>query len=201
MKARVTLEPVDGLTEREAVERCQRGDPGNVAFRFLYDRFSPEVFGFLKRVLRDRESAEDAHQETFLRLHRGLANVDPGRPLRPYVFQVARNVAIDALRVRKKKPRPETIEGDEQLPPEPARALEDANAGECREVVADALQALGPEPRTLLVLRFVQGLSYDEIAQAEDVTPRTIGNRLRVAVQLLSRELVRRGAGTLEVRP
>lgn len=189
------------LTEREAVLRCQGGDPGHVAFRFLYDAFSPEVFGFLRNILREREAAEDALQETFMRLHKGLSGFDATRPLRPYVLQVARNVAIDVLRARKKKPRPAAFADEDQLPPEEARVFGDANSSECREVVAEALAALGPEPRTLLALRFIQGLSYEEIAREERVTPRTICNRLRAAVALLGRELVRRGAHNLEVRP
>ena len=200
-RERATLELVDGLSEREAVERCQSGDPGHVAFRSLYDRYSPEVFGFLKNMLREQQAAEDAHQETFLRLHRGLGNFDASRPLRPYILQVARNVAIDVLRVRKKRPRPASVEEEDQLPPEPSRVQDEANTGECREAIAEALAALGPEPRTLLSLRFIQGLSYEELASLESVTPRTICNRLRAAIALLGRELVRRGAHNLEVRP
>ena len=162
------------LGEREAVERCQRGDPGHAGFRALYDRYSAEVFGFLKHILKDAESAEDACQETFLRLHKSLAGFDAARPLRPYVLQVARNVAIDVIRVRRRKPRPDHVE---------------------------AFSALGPGPRTLLALRFLHELSYEDLAAMEKVTIRTIGNRLRAAVALLSRELVRRGAHNLEVRP
>jgi RNA polymerase sigma factor (sigma-70 family) len=189
------------LTEREAVERCKSGDPGHVAFRALYEMFSPEVFGFLKNILKDAESAEDACQETFFRLHKGLANFDATRPLRPYVLQVARNVAIDVIRVRRRKPRGERIEDEAQHPADGPRAIDDASVGEARDVVAEAFTALGPEPRALLALRFMHELSYEDLAAMENVTIRTIGNRLRAAVALLSRELVRRGAHNLEVRP
>jgi RNA polymerase sigma-70 factor (ECF subfamily) len=189
------------LTEREAVERCQRGDPGHVAFRFLYEKFSSEVFGFLKHMLRDRETAEDTCQETFLRLHKGLANFDSTRPLRPYVLQVARNVAIDVIRVRKKRGQMAHDVDEDLLPNVAPREADEANTNECREIVGEALSALGPESRTLLALRFVHELSYDELAHIEKCTSRTIGNRLRAAVELLSRELVRRGAHNLEVRP
>ncbi len=189
------------LGEREAVERCQRGDPGHAGFRSLYERFSPEVFGFLKHILKDAESAEDACQETFFRLHKGLASFDAARPLRPYVLQVARNVAIDVIRVRRRRKLPEHVEEEGQLPALDAQAVDDASASEAREVVAEAISALGPEPRTLLALRFLHELSYEDLAAMEKVTIRTIGNRLRAAVALLSRELVRRGAHNLEVRP
>jgi len=187
------------LTEREAIERSQRGDAA--AFRSLYDRFAPEVFGFLKNVLRDRESAEDACQETFFRLHRSLASFDVTRPLRPYVLQVARNVAIDVIRVRRRKPRHERIDAEDQHPADPVATPLAASASEAKDVVGEAFAALGPEPRALLALRFLHELSYEELAAIEDVTVRTIGNRLRAAVGLLSRELVRRGAHNLEVRP
>lgn len=198
---RASLEGMDDLSEREAVLRCQSGDPGHVAFRVIYERYSAEVFGFLKNMLKDPGSAEDACQETFLRVHKGLASFDVGRPLRPWVLMVARNVAIDVIRVRRRKPRPDRIEEEDQHPPDAPRALEDASTTEAREVIEEAISALGPEPRTLLSLRYMHELSYEDLAAIEKVTTRTIGNRLRAAVALLSRELVRRGAHNLEVRP
>lgn len=202
IQARARLEAVDELSDREAIERCRNGDPGHVAFRCLYDRYSPEVFALLKRVLRGRGSVEDALQDVFLRVHRSLGGFDLTRPLRPWLLQIARNVAIDALGAVKRTPVPVETE-DDRLPPGPSHVIEDVAANERREVIDEALAALAPEPRILLILRFRHGLTYDEIAETDGVTKRTVCNRLRAAVALLERELVRRGAASLalEVRP
>src|SRR4051812_8473228 len=87
---RGTLTPE--MTEDEALERCRRGEDGDHAgFRVLYERHRPEIERFLARLLGDRHQVEDALQDTFVRLHRALKGHERGRPLRPYVFAIARN--------------------------------------------------------------------------------------------------------------
>jgi len=195
-----TLEPMAELTEQEAVLRCQRGlDQDHTGFRAIYERYAPEVLRFQKRLLGDRHAAEDAVQDTFVRLHRGLKAYDGARPLRPYVFSVARNVAVDILRARAKRPRPEALA--EALVPGGAAAVDEASRGEESAAVAESLATLAPEHRSLLVLRHVHGLKLEELAEGLACTDRTIRNRLRSAASLLERELRRRGVLSKEVSP
>ncbi|HZU98066.1 MAG TPA: RNA polymerase sigma factor [Planctomycetota bacterium] len=184
------------LSEQEAVSRCQRGEDGDhAAFRVIYERYAAEVFRFQKRLLGDRHSAEDAVQDTFVRLHKGLKGYDASRPLRPYVFSVARNVAVDVLRVRAKRPRSEAL-------PEVAAAItDDPVRNEQTSAVQESLASLAPEHRSLLVLRHVHGLKLEELAEGQACTDRTIRNRLRAAATLLERELRRRGVLSREVSP
>jgi RNA polymerase sigma-70 factor (ECF subfamily) len=197
-RAGVTLDAVTELEERETVVLCQTGrdDDLRTGFRRIYERYFDEVHRFEERLLADQHAAEDATQETFVRLHRALKTIDGSRPLRPYVLAVARNVAIDFLRARQKgvKLLPE---GED--PAAPATA-DHASALERRAIVEDALAALGPEHRSILVLRHVHEQKLETIAEGASCTVRTVRNRLRAAGTLLGRELKRRGVVSGEVR-
>ena len=165
----------------EAVTEASEG------FRRTYEQHFEEVHRFLARLLGDSHAAEDATQETFVRLHRAFATLDETRPLRPFVLAIARNVAIDALRARKKNVA--LVDGADRSTG-PAEA---ATASERRAVVEEALGALDPEHRSLLVLRHVHELELATIAEGASCTVRTVRNRLRAAGEQLGRELKRRG--------
>jgi RNA polymerase sigma-70 factor (ECF subfamily) len=177
------------LSDAEAVARClaRRDQPDHAAFRALYERHAPQVLAFLERLLGDAAAAEDALQETFVRLYRGLEGYDPARPLAPYVFRIARNAAIDVLRAQKSE------RAAAPPPPAPApSALESALATEQGALVEQALAALAPEHRAVVVLRLLHGLKVEAVAEALSCSERTARNRLRAASVLLERELRKR---------
>jgi RNA polymerase sigma-70 factor (ECF subfamily) len=180
----VILGVMDELTDEEAVARCRAADPDHGAFRVLYERHAPVVLAFLEQILADATTAEDALQETFIRLHRGLDGYDPTRPLVPYVLRIARNVAIDMLRARKPLQRLEAKHAPAETP---------AEKREMAEEVQRALDALAPEHRAVLVLRLGHGFKLEAIADALSCSERTARNRLRAGSVLLERELRRRG--------
>ena len=172
------------LGEAEALARCRRGeDSGHAAFRVVYELHRPEVETFLRRLLGDAASVDDALQDTFVRLHRSLASFDASRPLRPYVLAIARNVALDALAARSKLKLLDPALADRAPGP----------ASEPRADVEEALAALEAQHRTLILMRWVHELTQDEIAAALGCTARTVRNRLKTASALFERELVRRG--------
>ena len=177
------------MTEEEALELCRKGEdgPDHAAFRVLYEQHRRDVGRFLGRLLQDPHVVEDALQDTFVRLHRALKGHERGRPLRPYVFAIARNVALNHLRARSK------TKGLDALPGEPAARGGGAEARDRSLAIDDALEALEAQHRSLILLRFTHRLSQDELAQALDCTARTVRNRLRVASSLFERELVKRG--------
>src|SRR5581483_10575972 len=76
------------------------------ALRAIYLAHKDEVFGFLVKLLRDRHLAEDALQESFVRVHAAADRYDPARPLRPWLFEIVRNTALELLR-RRRKTEPE----------------------------------------------------------------------------------------------
>src|SRR5262245_32984918 len=141
--------PVGSMTEEGAIRACLAGGPdAQVAFRWLYDRYARDVYRFELKLLRDADAAEDGVQETFVRLHRGLASFDATRALRPWVFTLARNVAIDLLRAARTR-KVGSLE-ERMVESHDSKADEHAVASERREIVERALDALDPEDRSIL---------------------------------------------------
>ncbi len=178
-------------TDEELVTRSVRGD--RAAFGQLYDRVALDVQRFLVglRIDLDAQEVEDAVQETFLRLHRALAQFDARRPLKPFVLGVARRVALELERRGRPSRRALGQEGgepghDPDTPGALARAEQDA-------LTARALVALDAEDRALIVFRFVNELTMQEVADALSVSIPTARARLREAAERFQRELARTG--------
>jgi RNA polymerase sigma-70 factor (ECF subfamily) len=170
------------------------GGEGDRAFHELYERHKRPVFGFLVRLLRDEPLAEDVLQEAFLRVYRALDQYDPERSFRGWVFQIARNAALDALRLARK---------EEKLREASAKRLEGAGEGEVvvpevarlesGERTREALDSLPADARALLLQRHGLGMSIAELAESWSVTERTVANRLKGAVALLAKALLAKG--------
>ena len=139
-----------------AVARAKDGDPD--ALRFLYLRYADNVYGYVCSIVRDEHEAEDVTQHIFAKLLVGLQRYEPRVvPFSAWILRVAHNAAIDHVRSRRAVPLEEV---------RPLDAADDS-AG-ARERFADlrlALDALPPEQRDVLVLRFLVGLSPGEIAE------------------------------------
>ena len=116
-----------GVSDEELVSRClEAGQSYDAAFQALYERHSPRVFGFLLKLTQSRSAAEDALQETFLRVYKSLERFDTQRDLGAWLLQIARYVAIDAFRVERKVKRLEE-----------RRASEEREAHQTNESVAE----------------------------------------------------------------
>jgi RNA polymerase sigma-70 factor (ECF subfamily) len=139
-----------------AVLRAKEGDAD--ALRFLYLRYADNVYGYVCSIVRDEHEAEDVTQHIFAKLLVALERYEPRVvPFSAWILRVAHNAAIDHMRAR----RPVPIE--EVHTPEAADERPRA-----RERFADlrvALDALPPEQRDVIVLRFFVGLSPGEIAE------------------------------------
>jgi RNA polymerase sigma-70 factor, ECF subfamily len=172
------------LTDRELVARCLgAGQRYDAAFEALYSRYSDKVFGFLLKLTRSREAAEDALQETFVRVYRSLERFDAERDLSVWLLQIARYVAIDSFRVEKKVKRLEASVSADR--PEPTRDEVAGSAAdrERREVVNQVLEALSIDDRSLLLLRHYQGLTFQAIGDVVDCSARTAQNRVEAAAR------------------
>jgi RNA polymerase sigma-70 factor (ECF subfamily) len=168
--------------------RLALDDPSGPPFRTLYERHKQIVFRYHLRIVGDPELAEDLLQDTFLRVYEHLGRFDPERPFRPWLFQIARNAALNALRARGKKEKP----ASGSLPERPSsdRLVAQVARGEATELARDALASLGDEDRALLVDRVGLGMKLEEIAASLGCTERTVRNRLDAAVERLTRALL-----------
>lgn len=173
----------DALSDSDLVVRClQAGRHYDEAFEALYKRHADRVFGFLLKVTGNRTAAEDALQETFLRIYKSLDRFDTRRDLTAWLLQIARYVAIDAFRVEKKVKRLEehsARESYEVVGGEEATA----EANERKRVVGEIMGALSIEDRSLLILRHFEGMTFKSIARIADCSARTAQNRVEAAAR------------------
>jgi RNA polymerase sigma-70 factor (ECF subfamily) len=136
-----------------AVARAREGD--EAAFRFLYLRFSQNVYGYVRSIVRDDHDAEDVTQHVFAKLMTSLGKYDDrGIPFIAWLLRLARNAAIDHLRSNCPTPCEELFGPDEQSPTEFDGAL----------TIRAALATLPEDQRAVVILRHVIGLSPGEIA-------------------------------------
>lgn len=178
---------VEPTQEAGWVRRAQAGD--GRAFRALFDNSVVAVRRFLYDLLRDREAADEASQETFVRAHRQLASLKEQQRFKAWVLGIARNVAFEHRRGRlplmtleESKNETDTLEA--VIPsPDPEQLLLDS---ETEAVFDAALHKLSPHRRAALLFRLDHGLSYEEIATAMGWTLPVVKNeihRARLAVR------------------
>jgi RNA polymerase sigma-70 factor (ECF subfamily) len=169
--------------ELDWIACAQQGD--RQAFGELVRRHREGVVNVVYRMCGDAALAEEAAQEAFLRAWRNLERYNPRYAFRSWVYRIAINVAVDALR----RERPTTDLDAEPLASEsdgPEAWLErKQQAEQVRQAVLD----LPPASRAALVLREYEGLSYREIADALDIPVGTVMSRLNYARGQLRRAL------------
>jgi len=173
--------------------RTRGGSAGERELRALYDAHALALLGYALRLCDgDRAQAEDLVQETLVRAWRHLDRLDPSAaPVRPWLFTVAHHLAIDAYRARRARP-PEV--GDAALVSVPG--LDRLESTLDRIVVTDALQALSPEHRAVIVETYYRGRTVAEAAAVLGVPPGTVKSRCYYALRALKLALTERGVTT-----
>jgi len=190
-----------GPDETFLLARARQGDLS--AFEEVVRRHQRRVYGVALRIVRAHDVADDVAQEAFVRAWRSLDRFDLGRPFGPWVCRIAANLAVN--HVRSPRAREEGLpDGHAETPsgdPGPLGTILDAEA---QRVLDEAVARLGPEQRAVFVLRAVEEMSYEEIAEALGISQGTVMSRLFRARERLARALapylgaaaVRRKAGT-----
>lgn len=169
------------------------------AYVDLVERYQRPVFGLVLRLVRDRGLAEDLAQEAFLKAFRALGSFQRDRKLSSWLFKIAHNTAIDHLRRRELETVPlETPERegpdllDSLAGPELQSPETKLRRGDLAAALEAAVQRLRPEYRTVMELRFREGLAYEEIAEITGLpmgTVKTHIHRARKAMAACLEEL------------
>ena len=164
------------------VRRAQDGEL--TAFNALVLRHQDALYGLALRFLGDRESAEDATQEAFIRAYRSIDSFR-GERFRSWLFTIVANLARDELRRRGRRPQRSLDEARDDPerpsidPPDRGPSPEDeALRGDLRAVLERALLELPEEWRLVVVLSDVHGLSYEEVAEVIEAPLGTVKSRL-----------------------
>jgi len=174
------------LSDADAVALAREGD--HAAYRVLVERYETRVYRLALRILRDEERARDASQDAFLKAYGALRRFEGRSSFYTWLYRLVYNLCLD-LRRRDKSDRHVDWIDDSQLPGRPEVSvepsdpdpLEHAERREQREIVALAIEALPDDARETLILREVEGLSYQEIADAMGIPKGTVMSRLHHA--------------------
>jgi len=177
--------------EEALVRRVLAGD--RAAFEALVSRYHRIVFAIALRMTGNRAEAEDVSQEVFLRVYRGLRQFDPALPFLPWVRRIAGNAALNHLRRRGLERRHAAPESDRGEIPDFPDAAADPEERAARAEEAGRLEralALLPENQRLAVtLKYVEGLTAEEIARAMGAPRNTVKTWLLRARERLREEL------------
>jgi RNA polymerase sigma-70 factor (ECF subfamily) len=185
-------ENLTSCTDEDLLDRLRRGDAA--AFGVLLRRYERELYGYLRRYLGDDTLAEDVFQNTFLQVFLKCSQYEPGRAVRPWLYTIATNQAIDATRRQRRHQAVSLEQGHENAGNgEAARlmqALEDpgpspveqATSAEDRALIRTCVDRLPDHLRQTLVLAYYQGLKYREIADILDIPVGTVKSRLHAAL-------------------
>ena len=173
------------IDDKDLVEAARRGDRD--AFRTLFERYHRRAYGLAFGVIRNPDDALDIVQDAFIKAHKHLDKFEGTSSFYTWLYRIVMNLAIDHLR-KHRRIRPVELDeqhldeavGDDTLLPKllggnPGRALLDK---EIRARIEVALGELSDNHRTVLVMRELEGLSYEEMAQAMGCSKGTIMSRL-----------------------
>jgi RNA polymerase sigma-70 factor (ECF subfamily) len=189
--------PGEGIAEPsdlELVRRAQRNERG--AFDLLVLKYQHKVIKLVARLLRDPSEAEDVAQEAFVKAYRALGSFRGDSAFYTWLYRIAVNTARNAIASRQRRPLDYEAELSESEQLNLASRLRDSDTPEAtalseeiRVTVNEAIEQLPEDLRTAIVLREVEGLSYEEIAAAMDCPVGTVRSRIFRAREAIDRAL------------
>lgn len=177
------------LEDAQIVRQVLRGK--QEAFAVLVERYQKPIFNFIYRFYGNYELAQELTQETFLRCYQFLKSYDPERKFSTWLYTVAKNLCIDELKKRRSS---REISLEDSLPAVDAKEAEGAVDNNARTEcirseesfkLLEALQELPAAARTVLLLHYFQGLSYQEIGETLGLPVSTVKIRIFRAKKIL----------------
>lgn len=188
--------PAENLSDHQLIEATKTGD--EQAFAEIVNRYRSPITNYLYRFLNDYEEAVDLAQETFVRVYFAIERYHTEYAFSTYIYRIATNLAISELRKRKRR-RLVSLTGlfqfdneeDKDFQPTDEKPLPDADllGGEQSRTIARAIGTLPEKYRAPIVLRDVEGKTYEEIAQILELGLGTTKSRISRARGLLKEKL------------
>jgi len=168
--------------EAELIERSRKGD--SQAFGVLVERYQRRVVNVAFAVVHNQDDAIELAQETFVRAYENLSKFESRSSFSTWLYRIAANLAIDFWR---REGRHVVLRGDDaenelsRMPAERSDSFQAASRNELSQHLSKALGELTPEHRAVILLREVEGLSYDEISETLQCPRGTVMSRLHYA--------------------
>jgi len=190
--------PEEAITDAELVARALAGS--EEAYRQLVLRFERPVMTVILRLVRDRQLAEDLAQESFVKAFRHLARYDSRRKLASWLFKIAQDTTLDALR-RKTLPTV-SLDPAADESPDHRKDWEDTGAvppdqrverTDLAKAIEAAMDELPPRYREIIALRYQEGLAYQEIAEILELPMGTVKTHIHRARHAMADILRTRG--------
>ena len=178
---------LEQIREQLDVIRAQLGDDD--AFVRLAERYHPRLLHYVRRLVRNHGTADDVLQETWVAAYRGLRRLDDPERLRTWLYGITRNQARNALR-REERARLDYVEDEvlEAIPDEADEALE-LRADQAAQVHR-GLDRISAARAEVLILCYVDGLSYEEIGEITGTKLGTVRSRVHYAKRALRLSLI-----------
>ena len=180
--------------EQKLVERCLRGD--DAAWEAVVKSYGKRIYNLSYRYTNRRDEAEDLTQEILIRVYQNLKSyrAESGS-FQNWLLRVARNLIIDHYRQVRRYPQTggseelETMHIKDEKAPNPQRAIEQVEAS---QFLQDGLQSLSPELKEAIVLRDLEGMAYNEMADLLSVPEGTVKSRINRGRLELAKLLLKR---------
>lgn len=168
--------------EAELIERSRKGD--SEAFGILVERYQRRVVGVALAVVHNQDDAIELAQETFIRAYENLSKFESRSSFSTWLYRIAANLAIDFWR---REGRHVVLHGEDadneisRMASAHGDSFKEVSRSELSERLKQALEELTPEHRAVILLREVEGLSYDEISEVLQCPRGTVMSRLHYA--------------------
>jgi RNA polymerase sigma-70 factor (ECF subfamily) len=180
--------------DRSLIRRAQSGD--TAAFRLLVERHQRRVFAIALGLVRDEQDAREIAQEAFLRVYKGLPQFHGGSSFFTWLYRIVTNLSIDLMRKPSRREAElhfalEVDDSESALVPQTSESdpFDVVRRSQLSERIQRALDVLPPYHRGVILMREVEGLSYEEMAEVMQVSKGTIMSRLFHARKKLQRAL------------
>jgi RNA polymerase sigma-70 factor, ECF subfamily len=179
-------------TDEELIGRFQRGD--NYAYDLLVKRYKEPLLNYIYRFIGDRTEAEDIVQETFYRLYKNKHYYKEVARFSTWIYTIAGNLAKTELRKRRRRNLFSinyymSTDKDYDLPDEETSPEKDTNSIITDDIIQKAVDKLSPKFKQVIVLRDIQGFSYEEISEIVGIPLGTVKSRVNRARLRLQEDL------------
>lgn len=188
----------DSFNEASVIARCQAGD--RAAFHLVYEKYSTVLFRTALLMTRNREQAEDALQDTFVAAWKKIGTYKPGTDLRSWLVTILlNNIRSWRRRIMRRAAKVNLLPLDSRNS-EPSYTDEPSDPVEVERLMK-ALQHLGHQQRSVVVLRYYAEMTVPEIAKTLDCPEGTVKSQLHRAVTNLRKDMTAPRGGTMPEKP